>query len=229
MQYLPININLTQARILIVGAGEVGMRKTLSVLQAKPKDLLLLDLISLTKEKLECIKQQTENNNFIFEQRNVADSDILGRNLVFACTNNKEINHFIADLCNQNNILCNIIDSPELSSFIVPAHFSHNGLQLSISTSGQSPALARVIRQELEGFITDRFDKTLKLLGKLRPLLLELNFNTKENTRIFRELIASELMNQLNQNQVGEAQKTLSKLLPSQLHNRIGDLLHDCT
>ena len=230
MRYFPINLNLRAQKVLVVGAGAVGLRKAASLLACEPEELLLMDLRPLPEnefKKLRDISNSAVNSRLVFEQAEPDESHILGRALVFACTSSREVNHKIAGLCHTHNILCNVADSPVEGNFIVPAHFEHNGLNLAISTSGQSPALARYLRQELESFVAQRFSRLLTLMGRLRPMLLELGLESPQNAEIFRALVRSDLPDLLNKTELDEAALILHQYLPDQLHPRIGELLHD--
>lgn len=229
MRYFPINLNLRAQKVLVVGAGAVGLRKAASLLACNPAELLLMDLRPLPGEELKKLRDinAPDDNRLVFEQAEPDESHIIGRSLVFACTSSREANHKVAELCRCHNILCNVADSPSEGDFIVPAHFEHNGLSLSVSTSGQSPALARYLRQELESFVSLRFSRLLTLMSKLRPMLLELGLESAQNAEIFRALVRSDLPEFLNKAELDEASLILHQYLPDQLHSRIGELLHD--
>jgi precorrin-2 dehydrogenase/sirohydrochlorin ferrochelatase len=108
----------------------------------------------------------------------------------------------------------------------VPAHFSRDGITLALSTDGQSPALARLLREELEAWIGKRYSPLLAFLGRLRPLLLELNLPTGQNTDLFRALVRSPLAGHLESGNHAAATAFLAGVLPRPLHSRMGELLH---
>lgn len=229
MRYFPINLNLRAKKVLVVGAGAVGLRKAASLLACSPAELLLMDLRPLPDEerdKLNAVSNESADS-LVFEQAEPNETHVIGRSLAFACTSSREINHKISELCRKHNILCNVADAPADGDFIVPAHFEHNGLSLAVSTSGQSPALARYLRQEIEGFVSRRFSRLLTLMARLRPMLLELGLESAQNAEIFRALVRSDLPDLLNKTELDEAALILHQYLPAPLHHRIGELLHD--
>ena len=76
-----------------------------------------------------------------------------GALLVIASTDNEAINQKVALDAGKRNIIVNVVDYPDLCSFIVPSTINRGDLCISISTGGASPAVAKRIREELEGIL----------------------------------------------------------------------------
>lgn len=222
MSYYPIFLDLSAKDILVAGAGQVGRRKIDSLLACSPRGITVIDP-SLDEETSLRLSGQ---GPVVCLARAFATEDILGKHMVFAATNNREVNALIADICQSRGILCNTADAPESSSFIVPAHFNSGGITVAVSTHGQSPALARRLRRDLEAWVGKRYTPLLLLLGRLRPLLLELGLPTGDNTFLFRSLAQSPLADLLEQKNLEAAHLLLQGLLPEQLHPRIRELTH---
>lgn len=222
MRYYPLFIDLTAKDILVVGAGAVGRRKINSLLAASPRRIIVLDP-AFTSESM---RELAAKGPVECLARTFRPEDLEDKILVFAATDNKEINAGIAALCEARNILCNIADAPDLCGFIVPAHFREGDLTIALSTNGSSPALAKRLRRELENFTKKRYASLLVVLGRLRPLLLELGLDTAQNTAIMQELVESSLGELLEHGNEGAARDLLARRLPKTLHPRLGDLLH---
>ncbi len=225
--YYPIFLDLSQTKCLIVGAGEVGLRKALGLHSAKAKEVLVIDkhgfnegwqeLTNVPSFKLQICDFQPEHMN--------------NCGLVFACTTHKELNAHIAKLCAAQNILCNCVDAPLAGSFIVPAiakarGYADNTLMAAISTEGASPAWSRVLRKELEDWLSPHAPMTI-LLGRLRPLVLALGNNSEHNRQIFRALVNSPLRTSLVHGDKERCAELLYEMLPKPLHANIAELLHD--
>ncbi len=231
--YYPLFIDISKSYCLIVGAGEVGLRKAKGLLEANVKDLLLLDI----HEKSPAWDAYAHYEQWHFEKRCFTEQDLEGKSLVFACTGQKELNAHIAALCQERGILCNCVDAPRKGNCIVPALAqcacegtnsitAGSTLMAALSTEGASPAWARVLREELEAWLKPHAPMT-RFLGKLRPLVLALEQDTRHNTALFRALVNSPLRHHLAEKNTEQSYKLLENMLPKSLHKHIAELLHD--
>ena len=223
MGYYPLLLDLAEADLLVVGAGAVGRRKIASLLAAAPRSVTVLDpfLDEDTARELEAF------GPVVCRTRDFIPADLAGKTLVFAATDNPEVNAFVAGLCQKNGIPCNSITAPDAGSFIVPAHFRSGDILVTVSTGGHSPALAKRLREELEAWVGKRYTPLLSVLGRLRPLLLELGLPSGENSAVFRSVTFSALADLLEQGERAQAEALLLRLLPKPLHARVGELLHE--
>ena len=224
MSYYPLFLNLAGKNLLVVGAGKVGRRKIASLPAASPGSISVVDpgldeaavreLAEFWPCPLHCLA------------RPFVPEDLEDKALVFASSNDHNVNSFVAALCAVRGILCNSAAPPGSGDCIVPAHFSKSGLTLALSTEGQSPALARFLREELEAWVEKRYDPLLAVLGRLRPLLLQLHLSTASNAAVFRALVHSPLADHLEKGDHAAAGVLLAGVLPEPLHSRLGELLH---
>lgn len=221
MRYYPIFVNLRNKNCLVVGAGEVGKRKAQSLLEAGANSVSIIDTNTTASE----LESFTKMENVHFECREFRESDLEGKFIVMACTSNAQVNKKISQLCEQRETLCNIADQPEKCSFIVPATFKRGDLTVAISTAGQSPAMARRIRCELQESFGDEYAQLLTLMGRIRPLMLGLGMDTHANTTVFRELVNSNLLFALRSHDLDAAREILEESLPQSLHVNVPELL----
>lgn len=221
MRYYPIFVNLEDRHCLVVGAGGVGRRKIQSLIDAGAGRVSVIDTYP-ADSKLEPLIQQ---GRIEFQCREFESSDLEGVFLVIACTSNETVNERISHLCREHNILCNIADQPDKGSFIVPAMVRRGDLALAISTSGQSPAMAKRIRRELQEHFGMEYAHVLTFMGRIRPLMLNLGLETEENTVVFRELVNSDLLTAMKNGDLDSAMEILKESLPQPLHANIPELL----
>ncbi len=222
MQHYPLFLDLTAKDILVIGAGSVGRRKIASLLPCSPRAVTVVDP-DLSPAGM---RELSESGPVRCHARAFAPEDLDGKALVFAATGSREANSLVATLCRERGVFCNIADAPAESDFFVPAHFTSEGITLALSTGGQSPALAKRLRMELEAWMGKRYAGLFTVLGRLRPLVLELGLPTEENSELFRALVRSPLAELLESRQHAAAEALLAERLPKQLHARMGELLH---
>ncbi|WP_369681157.1 bifunctional precorrin-2 dehydrogenase/sirohydrochlorin ferrochelatase [Maridesulfovibrio ferrireducens] len=223
MTYYPISLKVENQKCLLVGAGEVGLRKLKSLLYCHPAEIWVIDTCDPSPE----IRSIGDNTRVFFKKRAFTPSDLDGKFVVFACTSNPVVNRHIADLCQQKNILCNIADYPEGSNFIVPSVIRQGDLTLTVSTGGNSPAFTKKIRRDLQNIFGDHYAKFLTLMGRLRPLVLDLGKETSENTALFRHLVASPILDELEAGNISRVHELLAEILPEELVPHIPELTDD--
>ncbi|WP_432736321.1 precorrin-2 dehydrogenase/sirohydrochlorin ferrochelatase family protein [Maridesulfovibrio sp. FT414] len=223
MTYYPIFLKVENRRCLLVGAGSVGVRKLKSILECGPESVTVLDTSGPGPEMAPlCL-----DSRVIFEQRPFDPEDLEGKFIVFACTSNTEINRIIAELCYRNNILCNIADFPEGSNFIVPSVIRQGDLTIAVSTGGCSPAFTRKVRQDLENVFGPHYAAFITLMGRIRPMVLDLGKETSQNTALFRQLVASPILDELEAGNMDQVNELLAQFLPDELVSHIPELTDD--
>lgn len=224
MRYYPLLLNLSSCRVFIAGAGDVGRRKAADILACGPARLLWLDPNVTVEELPDTLR---EHPALHYEQRCADSGDVAGNHLVFAATSSHAVNTSLLRACIDSGIACNVVDDPSAGSFIVPSHFTVDDFTLALSTGGASPALAKKIRRELEEWFDGRYRPLLILMKRVRPLVLALKQPSKKNAVLLRALVESNLGPALAGGDRLTAERSLREILPSELHDYIGELLHD--
>jgi precorrin-2 dehydrogenase/sirohydrochlorin ferrochelatase len=225
MRYYPLLLDLTKMRCLVVGAGEVGLRKIQGLLPCSPAAIVVVDPGEPGPELAALL---ASHGNLTYERRPFADTDTDGVQLVFACTSNREVNALVGEICRSRGVLCNMTDDPISGSFALPASITRGDLTITVSTGGSSPALARVIRQDLERTYGEEYEAMTRLLADIRSALLALGGSSGENRVIFRALATSPLAEMIKTNDRAACLELLQSVLPAPLHPRIGDWCDDC-
>lgn len=218
----PLFLDLSEFDCLIVGAGNVGLRKLASLLECSVHSVLLLDVCPPSEE----LKKYMSRPEVRFCMRSFQENDLEGMSLVFAASGNAETNACIASLCRRRKILCNCVDAPSRGTCIVPATARSGALSAALSTSGASPALAKRWKEELKNWLQPR-SAMAAFMGRLRPLVLALNEDSRHNALLFRSIAASGLQQALFEHDAGRCAAILADILPPKLQKHISELLHD--
>ncbi len=170
MSYFPFFVNLEGKECLLIGGGDVAYRKVRALLPFRIKIHMvaqkycagLLELQSRTKGELLCL-----------EQRSFREEDLEGMLFVIAATEDRALNRRIAGLCQEKDILVNVVDDRELCSFYFPALVKQEELVVGISSGGKSPLLASKLRQSLEKQLPGYYGELNQVLGELRDTVQE--------------------------------------------------------
>ena len=167
MAKYPIFLELSGRRVVLIGAGAVAIRKAKTLLDAGARLVIIADAID---DALTALCQGTDAELI----RSRYSKEYLGRAvLVIAATNNHQLNEQIYKDCQKLEILCNIVDEPELCDFLVPAVVRRGDLQIAISTEGNCPSYAGHIRKKLEQIFTDKHGEFLTELEGFRKRIIK--------------------------------------------------------
>ena len=184
MKYYPIFLDVTARDCLVVGGGDVGYRKAIGLSRSNARVRVISEAFSLKFET---------NDGLSLTCKSYEPSDIGNAFLVFAATNNRGLNEQIQADAKIRDILCNIVDAPDRSDFILPSVVERGDLVCAVSTSGASPALAKKIRRDLEQMFGPEYGDFLVLMGNIRRKLLERGHDPKAHKKIFTTLVEKKI------------------------------------
>ncbi|MFH2093064.1 MAG: bifunctional precorrin-2 dehydrogenase/sirohydrochlorin ferrochelatase [Pseudomonadota bacterium] len=187
MKYYPILLDIEGKNCLVVGAGPVGERKAKALERSGARVLVI-------SREFPGAVDAWQTGSICCRQKAYEARDLLGMFLVFAATNDAQLNLKIRQDAAKSNILCNVADAADSSDFILPSVVHRGDLILAVSTSGASPALARKIRQDLEQRIGPEYEMILRVMGNIRKKLLALGHAPDEHKQIFYTLIEAGLL-----------------------------------
>lgn len=177
MNYLPIFLNLKNKLCLVVGGGDVAVRKASLLLQAGAT-------IRVVAPQLNESFKLPPDSEHIAERFQPFHLD--GITLVIAATNDKAVNEQVSLEAKLRNIPVNVVDNPELCSFIMPAILDRSPLLVAFSTGGASPVLARLLRGKLETLIPQAYGRLAAFAERFRNTVKQ-RIETPSQRRIFWE------------------------------------------
>jgi len=136
-----------------------------------------------------------------------------GMVLVIGATDDPELNQQISMAAQERGLPVNIVDTPALCSFVVPATLRRGELTIAIGTGGLSPALAKKLRQELEQYLGPEYGPYLRLLGAIREKVLARRRDHPDNLALFTRLVNSPLRETLMAKDYKQAQQIMQEIL----------------
>ena len=162
MDYFPVFVKLKGQDCLVVGAGEIAARKIELLARAGAKITVIANKISPQVLSLEA----SYHLNLL--QKPFAPTDLYGFRLVVSATDNKETNQLVAKPAEAQPVLVNVVDNPELCSFIFPAIIDRSPIIAAVSSGGAAPVLARLLRAKIESIIPPAYGRLAQLAEKFR-------------------------------------------------------------
>ncbi|HEX4351616.1 MAG TPA: NAD(P)-dependent oxidoreductase, partial [Polyangiales bacterium] len=163
MDYFPMFMDLRGERCLVVGGGDVAARKASLLLRAEAR------VIVVAPELSESMQALGSHPALEHEARAYEEPDLDNVVLVIAATDDREVNARISDDAAAQRLPVNVVDDPELCSFIVPAFVERSSVVVAIGTSGHAPVLARMLRGQIESVLPERYGDLVDLCARLRP------------------------------------------------------------
>ena len=160
--YYPAMLDLAGRDALLVGGGEVAAQKAGPLLDAGVR------LRIVAPELGAALRARVDAGDAVWEARDVGIGDTRGAAVVVCATDDRETNRMVHAEAAAAGIPVNVVDDPELCSFIVPAVVRRGSLQVAISTGGRSPAFAKFMRGQIEAAVGDEFGRLADLAGRMR-------------------------------------------------------------
>jgi uroporphyrin-III C-methyltransferase / precorrin-2 dehydrogenase / sirohydrochlorin ferrochelatase len=182
MDYFPVFLDLKKRRCLLVGGGEIATRK--GRLLSKAGAVLRVVALDISDELRELVKG---NDGEIF-QRKYQSSDMQDCVIAIAATDNESLNEKISLDAKAINIPVNVVDSPALCTYITPAIIDRSPLVIAVSSGGEAPVLARLIRAKLETLIPANYGLLANIAKNWRDRV-KARFTTGDSRRRFWEKI----------------------------------------
>ena len=160
--YFPVSLKVGGERCLVVGGGAVALRKARMLVRAGAR----LTVVSPSlRAGFRLLRADLRRRPF-------RRGDVAGHVLVVASTDAPEVNRAVFDACRRRGIPVNVVDVPELCSFIVPSVARRGPVTVAVSTGGLSPSLAKALRERLEEVLPATLGALARRLGGERRRLL---------------------------------------------------------
>jgi uroporphyrin-III C-methyltransferase/precorrin-2 dehydrogenase/sirohydrochlorin ferrochelatase len=177
MDYLPAFHNVRGKLCLVVGGGEIATRKAGVLLEAGATVRIVAPEIEPELARQPGVEPIVAR----FEPQHLE-----GAVMVIAATNDREVNRQVSELAQSHKLPVNVVDDPELCSFIMPAILDRSPLMVAFSSGGGSPVLTRMMRGKLETVIPQNYSRLAAFAVRFRELVKEVVSNPPKR-RIFWE------------------------------------------
>lgn len=200
---LPVFLKLKNQPCLVVGGGDIALRK-IRTLQTAGADVTVV--APTLCDELTAFHQAGTITHAakVFEEQ-----DLTSCKLVIAATDIRQVNEAVSDAAQARNIPVNVVDDPELCSFIMPSVIERAPVQIAISTGGQSPVLARLLRARLETLIPSSYGRLAALTGEFRERAKQRFPNFRQRREFWEKVLHGRIAELLFSGQEGQARQQL--------------------
>lgn len=204
--YYPIMLNLTGKRVIVIGGGAVAARKIEKLLETNA------EITVVSPELHEKIIAAFNDNLLTWKQKHFEPADLSDAFLIIAATNQAAVNLQVYE-STANQQLINIVDRPDLSTFIVPASIRRGKLTLAVSTSGAMPGLSRKVKRELAAQYDETYEDYLNFLEQSRQRVLKEIADPNKRRIILKSLLQPEFLEWTQQARYAERDEVFLELL----------------
>jgi len=207
-KYYPVCVSLEGRRILIVGGGNVALRKIENLMDYES------DITVVSPEVHDKIEYFAERNVVKLEKREYESPEAKNYGLVISASDSIEVNQKVYDDCEEANILVNVVDNPPLCTFIVPAVVKRNHLTVSVSTDGKAPFLAGYLRLILEDIFPKHWSKIVGYAHSLREKAnTKYRGQSKKRSECFTNFLSADWKTLIKEKSEQEIEEELEKML----------------
>lgn len=182
----PVFLRLEGRTCLVIGAGSVAESKIESLLLSGAVIRVVAPAASPR------IEQWAGEGSLTWEKRRFEPTDLDGAFLAVSAVSSPQVRAMVCREAQARGVLCNAVDDPQHCDFFYPAVVRRGALQIAISTTGQSPALAQRLRQALEQQFGPEYGEWIERLGKARSRLLKRKADPDWRRQILHRLASRE-------------------------------------
>ena len=218
MDHLPIFINVRQKPCLVIGGGDIAFRKINLLIKAQAKVDCLSPLFC------EGITNLSQNGDVNLIQKRFESDDIKDYAIIIASTDDSSVNALISKSAKEARIPVNVVDSPELSSFIMPSIVDRSPVIIAVSSAGKAPVLARIIRAKLETVIPSAYGVLAEIAGEYRQKVKDRFSKIKDRRAFWESIFSGVIAEKVFSGRINEAKDDIEKQLKQASQMELGEV-----
>jgi precorrin-2 dehydrogenase/sirohydrochlorin ferrochelatase len=209
-EHLPVLLNVRKKLCVVIGGGEVALRKVRTLLDLGAHVRVVSPLLD------KALGELVEKDAIEWEPREYQPGDLEGAFLVVAASSDPEVNSEVRHEAWTRRALVNVVDDPDGSDYQVPSFFEQGPLLVAISTSGGSPAVARTLRRMIQGYLGESFGEAIKIVNDFREGTVKTRIaDAKSRVEFWERAIDSEVLEKIRKGDLKDLQKSLEQALDS--------------
>ncbi len=205
MRYYPVFLDIAGKPAVVIGGGQVALRKVEGLLDAGAHVTVISPALHPGLEALVAAGRVRHI------AREYSPGDLEGCLLAFVGTDDRSVNAAVAREGKQRGVWVNAVDDPANCDFIMPGIVRRGDIILAVSTSGGSPAMARKLREDLEQFLTEEYALMLDLVAQVRRELCDRGVKVEPD--VWNAALDAEVKRLLSQGHLDEAKQRLLRSL----------------
>jgi len=218
MEHLPIFINLKQKPVLVVGGGDIALRKINLLIKAQAR------VDCLSPFFCEGMNSLSRDNYVNLINKSFEPADIKDYSVIIAATDDATVNSSISSIAHDKRIPVNVVDSPALSSFIMPSIVDRSPVIIAVSSAGKAPVLARIIRAKLETVIPSAYGILAEIAGEYRQKVKDRFSKIKDRRAVWEATFSGVIAEKVFSGRINEAKNDIEKQLNDSVEMELGEV-----
>ena len=207
MKYFPLFTHLDGAEVLVAGGGEAALQKVRLLLKTTARITLMA--ASLHQE----LRALAEAGALTHVPRLPGPADLDRQSLVYAATGDRALEESLFAAARTRGIPINVVDAPELSTFLTPAIVDRDPIVVAIGTEGTAPVLAREIKSRLESWLPANFGALGERAARLRRRVAQRVSDPKARRQLWERLFKGAFRRAVLMGASAEAERVFSREL----------------
>lgn len=204
----PVCLNISGKLSVVIGGGGVAERKVQGILAGSGNVRIVSPVITATLQAL------VNREAIEWREKTYSATDLVGAFLVFAATDNSEVQAAVLRDAHAAGLLTNVADDPDSCDFQVPASIRRGDLTLCVATNGKSPALAAMVKRRLEHDFGEEYAQLTALMAMLRDRILTEEDGSQEEKKIlFQKILHDDIVDWLRARRWDRIQNHLGSVL----------------
>lgn len=206
--YMPVSVTLTNRPTLVVGGGNVALRKIETLMDYGS------DVTVVAPEVDDKIQYFADSGKIKLHKREYQSPEAGEYRLVISASDNMDVNRQVSEDARQAGTLVNVVDAPALCDFIFPAVVRRDCLTAAISTDGKAPFMSGHLRTILEEIFPPHWKKIMQQAVKFRKMVQERwSGDVHQKTVCFAQFLETDWKKLLKEKDKGVVEAELEKML----------------
>ncbi len=198
-------MDINNRQCLVVGGGKVAARKVHLLCRAGAKVTVISP--DLTSD----LSSMLQNNEIVSLAENYKSANMSDYAVVIAATDQADVNKQVSDDAKNQGVPVNVVDQPELCTFIMPSIIDRSPVQIAVSTGGASPVLARLLRSKLETVIPSAYGRLAELIESYRSKVKQKFSSIDERKKFWEDVLEGPIAELLIAGKDNDAKQALDK------------------
>lgn len=184
MRYFPVFTDLAGAQVLVVGGGEQALQKVRLLLKTEAAITVVAEAVAPELAML------ATEGRITWHRDAFSDALLEGLRLAYIATGDAVRDAEISQCAQERGVPVNVVDRPDLSTFITPAIVDRAPVTVAIGTEGAAPILAREIKTRVESWLPANFGTLAQTAQSLRHEITSRVPDQRTRRRVWERLLA---------------------------------------
>jgi len=219
MEFLPIFLDVKDKPCLVVGGGEIAIRKIANLQRAGAAVRVVSPHLA------EPLRAQARAGRIEHLEKAFEEQDLDKVHLVVAATDDRSVNRRISELARGRRIPVNVVDQPKDCSFIMPSVIDRSPVVVAVSTGTASPVLARLLRTRLESLVPSAYGRLGELCARYRDRVKARFASQRDRRRFWDRVLQGGVAERVFSGHLEEADAAMEReLAASGATSQIGEV-----